>query len=60
MHAGAKQKISEFRVTGLKILDREGTYIFFVNFFSGKKYFMHFERHNAFQMHKIIFFFEKT
>ena len=38
--------ISVFLETSLKILDREGTHIFF----SGKKYnFMHFERHFAFR-----------
>ena len=39
-------------LTGLKILGRVGTHIFFflIIFFSGKKYnFMHFERHFAFQ-----------
>ena len=44
------KKISEFRVTGVKILGRVGTNIFFYHLFSGKKYkFMHFERHFAFQ-----------
>ena len=54
------KKISVFRVTGLKILGRLGTHSFVV-FFSGKNYnFMHFERHFAFQIHKIIFFSRKT
>ena len=40
------KKISVFQVTGLKILDRVGTHIFFLE----KIYnFMHFERHFAFQ-----------
>ena len=40
-----------FRVTGLKILGRVSTHIYFFNyFFSSKKYnFMHFERHFVFQ-----------
>ena len=47
----AKQIISVFRVTGLKILGRVGT----KKIFSEKIYnFMHFER--PFKMHKIIFF----
>ena len=42
------KKISVFRVTGWKILDRVGTHIFF--FKLGIKFnFMHFERHIAFQ-----------
>ena len=49
------KKISVFLVKGLKILGRVGTH----RFFSGiKSNFMHFERQNAFQMHKIIFFTE--
>ena len=48
------KKINVFRVTGLKILGRVGTHIFFIIFFSGKKNdFMHFK------MHKVIFFPEK-
>ena len=44
-----KKKISVFRVTGLNILGRIGTHIFFT-YFSGKNYnFMHFERPFAFQ-----------
>ena len=44
------KKLSVFWVTGLKILGRIGTHIFFNYLFSGKKYnFMHFERHLAFQ-----------
>ena len=40
---GGGIKISVFRVTGLKILGRVGTHIFFNYFFSGKNYnFMHF------------------
>ena len=31
------KKLSVFRVTSLKILDREGTNIFLITFFSGKK-----------------------
>ena len=47
------KKISVFWVSGLKIISRVGTHIFF----SGKKYnVMHFERHLPFKMHKIIFF----
>ena len=45
-------KKSLFGVTGLKILGRVGTHVFFCFCFfkSGKKYnFMHFERHYAFQ-----------
>ena len=46
-------KKSEFPVTGLKILGRIETHIFFF----WKKYnFMHNERQNAFKMHKIILF----
>ena len=43
--------IGAFRVTGLKILGRLGTYIFFliIFIFLEKNYFMHFERHFAFQ-----------
>ena len=45
-----EKKISVFRVTGLNILGRVGTHIFFKYFFSGKNIlFMHFERHFAFQ-----------
>ena len=43
---------SEMRITGLKILGREGTHIFFFFFFfflGGGINFMHFERHFAFQ-----------
>ena len=48
------KKISVFCVT---ILGRVGTHIFLI--FWGDKYiFMHFERHFAFKMHKIIFFSE--
>ena len=45
------KKMSVFRVTGLKILGRVCTHIFFlIIFFLEKKYnFMHFERHLAFQ-----------
>ena len=44
------KKISVFWVTGLKILGRVGTHIFFNHFLFWKKYnFMHFERHFAFQ-----------
>ena len=44
------KKISVFRVTGLKILDRLGTHIVFYSFFLEKIFnFMHFERHFAFQ-----------
>ena len=46
------KKISVVRVTGLKILSRVGTCIFFFNyfFFLEKKYnYMHFERHFTFQ-----------
>ena len=39
------KKISVFRLTGLKILGRVGSHIFFQE----KNYFMHFERQNAFQ-----------
>ena len=54
-------KISVFRVTGLKILSRVGTHIFVYFIFLENKYnFMHFERHFAFQMHKIILIFQKT
>ena len=50
-----KKRISVFRVTGLKILGRVGTYIFLF-FFSGKKIynFMHFERHPK---HRCFFLF---
>ena len=42
------KKISVFRVTGLKILGRVGTHIFFNYFFFWKKNnFMHFERHEV-------------
>ena len=44
------KKISVFRVTGLKIIGRVGTHIFFFNLKPEKKiFFMHFERHFAFQ-----------
>ena len=47
---GKNEKISVFRVTGLKILGREGKHIFF-----WKKYdFMHFEGISPFRMHKIV------
>ena len=46
--------MSVFRVTGLKVLGRVGTHIYF---FLEKKYnFMHFEGISPFKMHKIIFF----
>ena len=49
-YLGQIKKIGVFRVTGLKILGRIGTHIFFNIFFSGFFfYFMHFERHFAFQ-----------
>ena len=43
------KKISVFWVTGVKILGRVGTHIFFKKENSGKNNFMHFERHFAFQ-----------
>ena len=54
------KKISVFQFTGLKVLGRVGTHIFFSIFSSGKNInnFIHFERHfiSPFKMHKIIFF----
>ena len=45
-----KNKVSVFRVPGLKILCRVGSQIFVMIFFSGKKYnFMHFEWYFALQ-----------
>ena len=44
------KEINVFQVTGMKILGRVGTHIFFFFFFQEKKYnFMHFERHFIFQ-----------
>ena len=55
-----QKKLCVFGVTGLKILGRVGTHIFFY-FFSGEKYnFMHSERHFAFQNAKKKYFFQKT
>ena len=42
-------KKSVFGVTGLKILGRAGTHIFFILFLWKKYNFMHFERQTAFQ-----------
>ena len=42
-----KKKISVFRLTGLKILGRVGTYVFLIFFFLGKYDFMHFEKYFA-------------
>ena len=56
------KKISVFRVTGLNILRRVGTNIFFLE----KYNFMHFEGISPSKMHKIIYiyiyisFFQKT
>ena len=52
------KKISVFRETGLKILGRVGTHIFFNNFFGGKKYIILciLKGILPFKMHKIIFF----
>ena len=54
---GKIKKISVFWVTGLKIVGRVGTYVFFLFFFSD--FFMHFEGEMPFKMHKIIFFSRK-
>ena len=55
------KKISVFRVTGLKILGRVGTHIFFIIFFSGNKNnFMHLERHFIFQNASNYIFSRKT
>ena len=52
--------IIEFWVTDLNILGRVCKHICFNYFYSGKIFnFMHFEKHFAFKMHKIIFFFRK-
>ena len=48
--------MSVFRVTGLKILGRVGTHMFFFIFFWKKYNLMHFERQSPFKMHKIIHF----
>ena len=55
------KKISVFRVTGLNILGRVGTHIFYKKNLKKKQKhnFMHFERHFAFKMHKVIFFLRK-
>ena len=53
-----KKKISVFRVTGLKILGRVGTHIFFhCFFFSGKNIILCILKGiSPFKMHKIIYF----
>ena len=53
------KKINMFRITGLKILGRVGTHIYFFNyFFSGKKNIILgiLKGNLPFKMHKIIFF----
>ena len=53
---GQVKKISVFRVTGLKILGRVGTLIFFNYFFSGKNIILCIL---PIETHKITFFFRK-
>ena len=50
------KKISVFRVTGLTILSRVGTHVFFNYFFSGKIILCILKGILPFKMHKIIFF----
>ena len=55
------KKISVFLVTGLKILGRVGTHIFFLFFFLEKNIILCILKGIwPFKMHKIIFFFQKT
>ena len=55
------KKISMFRVTGLKILGRVGTHIFFDSLFFWKKYdFINFERHFACQNAQDYIFFSEN
>ena len=54
------KKISVFRVTGLKILGRVGTHIFFIIFFLEIKIILCIWKGiSSFKMHQIIFFPEK-